>query len=245
MYFIIDLWHRTRTAHETKQDLAAAWLRLTGPSYKSLNAKPRFDSLNVTGVDTYGVTEHTGKYCEVTCDNETWLQPIYVRKHYTRQYLITDEFGRHIDIRLWDASIWAQTAKPVRHSYYLGYSGSKQHHHRARGAHGYHRIAQAMCDIPDEDIIEILTGAQLETIKIRNKSLCPGMKDYDFYERRGNNKYSSSKCWKDQTKAVRQFAKQKPGKGIVFNKIQRMPGEQIEPGEDLVRRLSQEIVKSA
>lgn len=245
MYFIIDLWNSTSSAYPTMLALAAAWLRLGSPRYGALNPNPRFDILNVTGNDTYSVLERTGRWYWSVCGEDRHLAPEYARRFYTRQYLVTDETGRHIDIRLWPASIWEQAAAPVRYSFWSFGSGSRPHAHREHGAHGYRRAAAAACSPLDEDAAILLTGAQQEAVKIRNRSLCPGMNDYDFYERRAHNKWAGSKCWKDQSRASRQFAKHKPGRGRGFNKMQRLNGRAPEPGEDLVLRLSRELVKSA
>lgn len=106
---------------------------------------------------------------------------------------VYDSDDRIIDIRLWDECNEVLFPKRSR-VYYCHNFGSKRHHHRVSGPSFLHR------DLRNRGKEE---GLSYKPSKVSAADA------WDICERRYFAVYSSSKSWKDQTKAKKQWCKHK------------------------------------
>lgn len=214
MYYVYDFANGWSYPFETKEELALWWRE----------RDHNFNELNVTGNDIF--VNH-------------WYKPILVGEvyfyistpeRYLRRFQVLDDDGRSIDIRLWPKFVW-EWQKPYK-SRYWGWSGSKKHGHRHSGPalwRGTRRSASISAS--DWDLIEeALPCPVMDRTAIRKKVL--DIDPYDCIEKRCC--CSKSKSWKDQCKARKQWAKQKPQKTT-------RPCQVSESGEELATRLMSEL----
>lgn len=225
MYYITDLYSGETYPCETEKALAIAWRR-RDPSLS-------FDQLNITGKDTYMMLVRTGNYYTVpaTDDRPAYLLPERKFQRFLKQYLITDEHGRHVDIRTWPKHILNAEPSPVH--YWFGRSGAKRHFHRLSGPSGFRRNFRLLDDNSLRDELEDIKPV-LDKTRVRPSAVHGDVITYDWYELKANAKWQSSKAWKDQCKARRQYQRH----GAEYTHNRRLPGES---GEDLAARLSKEL----
>lgn len=118
-----------------------------------------------------------------------------------RRYMVYDQMGRVVDIRTWDmAHILAPKSRSQR-----VYTGKRDHEHRLSGP--AMRRNQMRRQTETERFCPV-TGYPIPPV--RNTA------DWDlssYYAKKFMSKYSGSRCWKDQAKSGRQFAKHSPVRG--------------------------------
>ena len=213
-YYIHDLKNHKYIPFESKAELADWWIRRFG--------RTNFDELNVTGNDTFAVRLYN---CDYT---------YFERLVSLRRYMILDaETGRSIDIRNWHIErferIHRQYNWPI-------YNGSKNHLHRKGTAPMVRRTVRAEECVNDEycteDLCAIDFGNVLKRLQAKPSHFA-GFDPWYFCDKAHANDYSSSKCWKDQSKSPKQYWKHKKG----FGKMQReeqeisLEGDREEEGE--------------
>ena len=170
--------------------------------------------LNVTGKDSYFQKEWTGEYYFVPPD-DTFSGGFFKKYHWVkhlRRYLVTDETGRHIDPRTIKSSSAAKTKKNPELEWSLNcMPGSKQHWHR-QGGPSMHR-SQLRCEQEPAELVD----CDDEPVKpVRNHSGVRrprgsmGDDIWWFYDKKGSRGYYMPKCWKNQTKARRQWQRHDP-----------------------------------
>lgn len=176
----------------------------------------------------------------------TWVKRDgeYVRDYITkyerciRRFQVLDEDGRSIDIRNWSYAIWHPVKKKSTH-WHFPCNGFRSHWHRVKAPSGYRRLLAARSMVLDEDDLSLLTPAQVNAILPQSKSeLERYVTSYDWYDERVASSWKSSKCWKDQCKAPRQYARHKARENPVRKYVP-------EDGWDLAARLSEELCPSA
>ena len=189
MYYIHDLYLNKFYAL-TQEQLVTWWKR------KFPHMDTRFDQLNMTGNDTIACYENRVVHDKANGTDETVTE----RHEYLRRYMVTDDAGRAVDIRLWSDETWSYVPpKPV-------YSWGPYHSH---GSHrvsgpsmkmGTLRMAQDEPDMDGHKPIVDRTG-------VRNKILMSPLDTMEYYDRRHAHGYYADKSWKAQTRGKRQYAK--------------------------------------
>lgn len=222
MYYLVDLKEKKTTPFSTKLDLL--YYRFSKPErrplwYNSNEIIPRmmdFAELNVTGKDTaIGMERVPGKFWFF--DGTTF--PCYEKVATLRRYKVTDVQGRSIDIRTWLQEIALVKSGKYRPTHKMADSkqpayrrepcgqGHKHHFHRVGCPTMWHRsLAEAM----DEE--DLVLDAEVQPVRDHSGIRRRGIKDetsFERVERRASRSWTCSKCWKDQSKAGRQWAKNK------------------------------------
>lgn len=222
--YLIDLHQDTTVPFPGQDELAAWWIHQYGLD---------FSQLNVTGNDIVTVPARTVAVWTKR-DGEYVRDYITKYEQYTRRFQVLDGDGRSIDIRNWSYATWHPVRKkPGR--WYFPYNGSRPHWHRVKAPSGYRRLLEARSMTLDEDDLSRLTAAQAHAVLPHSKSdLERYVSSYDWYDDRVARSWKSSKCWKDQCRAARQYAK---------HKSRGKPVREYAPedGWDLAARLSGEL----
>lgn len=153
-----------------------------------------------------------------------------------RQFQIRDEFGRPVDIRTWSDQTW-ETNQPAFDWGSFPHFG-KRHLHRVGGPKMRLQTLRTLINGVDLGDVEqaIVLDKSRPTRKSKDCS-CRWTSDTRRYWNRAH--VSPSRCWKDQTKAKRQYARHLPAPEI-------LPGKHA--GEDLAiiqARLGAGLVESA
>lgn len=217
MFYIHDLYKDDWTEFKSAESLAAWWIKKMGRD---------FSDLNITGNDCWRYSQWG------VLDN-------HFHGHVTglRRYQVLDEYSRSIDIREWSYSAWHP--KPISHKYFWGFSGKKPHEHRASGPSMHHATArQALNTVNLDDLFEEdLPIPEKDRTKLRRKAVLSTWDADGYYEDVHWKHYACSKCWKDQHKSRKQWGKREH--------IPRVYHEIPEPGEELVERMSRELLASA
>lgn len=223
MYYIFD--HKNDcfcASAETKLELLCTWARITHTGDFHPNFRKDFDftDLNVSGKDAKQESVLTGytPYC-FECNGKLFSGtfPIREMRPILRRYQVFDEADRSIDIREWKDEISAYSAgvRPAGNHDAAHIPAFRQEPCGAGRKHNSRRISspaftrdnlmalEDMADIPD-DIRPVV-----DHTCARNR----GMNRYsvwDAAEFKQNGKYGR-RCWKNSTKAARQWAKHKSG----------------------------------
>lgn len=224
MYCIYD--YATGNVHEfkTKEELILWW--------KKHNGVRNFDELNVTGADCH-MTETEMFYdinSQAYVTTRTPLSPPVIKR-----YVILDEDGRHIDIRYWDDALW-EVKKPcvsLKERYPELYSGKKRHRRRHKGAAFNHRDRRDYVSLDENDLPE---NFSIQNV-IRSKPLS-SITSWDCAEKRMTNKNTKPKCWKDQTKCNRQYARHKDRKKP---SLEKLPEHNMSSSDNQLRLILQEV----
>ena len=161
-----------------------------------------------------------------------------------RRYQVFDDEFRSVDVRLWpeaDPKLWAKTALSARSSYSSFWrfrSGSKQHQRSLTGPAMAHSTSRQNTDCVDyEELYDFgLPVPEKDRSAVRRKVLISdgdyaGYLDDGWYRQRGSN---CSRSWKDQYKSRKQWGKHR--------NVPRISQEVPENGEDLVARLTAELI---
>lgn len=212
MYYIVYLPTGDYYLCNTKLEVISIWFTRIHcfDLYDSDDTKALFKELNVTGNDTVKVTWFDDKTYE-----------------YLRPYQVLDENGRSCDIRTWMEEIeMFQKGIKVRPLSKVCKMGEvpryrvdpicgirKRHSHRALGPTMWKRAMQEieglnlyMSSVESEDGLCSIKY----NVKFRDRGI--GVDTiWDGYESKWHNRYSSSKCWKDQTKARKQWGRRAKG----------------------------------
>lgn len=202
-YYLYDLYQQQGAAQsswadnpmrfDTKEELLAFWYVHCGYAW---------ENLNVTGNDINTYPE--SHYIETTPGGLPLVRYLYAP--YLRRYLITDEAGRHQDIR-----DWSQEIKPLpRKSNFYGLyaSGSKQHWRRASGPSMWRRTARAADEAAHQEDVD----PEERVPPVRNKAVLSWLDQDGAYEKHYFSRHS--RCWKDQSKAGCQYRRHaRAGKG--------------------------------
>lgn len=212
MYYIVYLPTGDYYLCNTKLEVISIWFtRIHNLGrYDSEDTKTLFKELNVTGNDTMKVTWFDDKTYE-----------------YLRPYQVLDENDRSCDIRTWteeielfrkgiSAHLLSKVVKKGEVSRYrvdpiCGIR--KGHSHRSQGPAMWKRSMQEIeglnlytCSVEGEDELP----STKYNVKFRDRGI--GVDTiWNGIESKWFNKYSSSKCWKDQTKARKQWGKRAKG----------------------------------
>lgn len=216
MYYIIDLATDARYACGTKIDVIWRYARLAeySPFRHVVSPAMHFDNLNVTGRDTRIERVRAGyRYVDDI------PIPVYTESVWLRRYQVVDDAGRSIDIRAWKAEIAAIEAGDYyphvkRHEHVPIFrrepcvSGRKQRSHRIGLPAMWKASLQDTLDNENDDLAEYV--AIRDHTKPRNRGISIG-DGWDVYGRRLYAISHTSKCWKDQSKSGRQWAKHKRG----------------------------------
>lgn len=214
MYTINDLRTGSSTRYASILEFACAWLEICAMAMRGcIPARGRlldclsFRDFNPTGKDAYRVDAVVSRRICRGEDGSRTIVPVYETAYKLRRYSVTDDAGRYVDIRAWPEAVWERAAKTYDYSWILVANGARCHAHRLHGASGYLRAARAAGERPDPELAAVLTGAQLDGISVKGRDLVPGADCVDWFERRFAAKHKSSKCWKDQAKASRQYGR--------------------------------------
>lgn len=229
MYYLVDLKEQKTEVFKTKLDLL--YYRFSKPEHGPLWYNPNetiprmmdFLELNMTGKDTVtGMEKVPGKF---------WFYqgttfPCYEEVATLRRYMVTDEQGRSIDIRTWLPEIAlvksgkyrpthkkANAKEPVYRREPCG-QGRKQHSHRVGYPAMWHR---ALAETLNEE--DLALDAEVRPTRDHSGIRKRGIKDetsFERAERRASRSWTCSKCWKDQSKAGRQWAKHKKAQNSRF-----------------------------
>ena len=229
MYYLVDLKENKTIPFNSKLDLL--YYCFSEPEHHPLwwapdEIIPRmmdFIELNVTGKDIVtGFEKVPGKF---------WFYggtafPCYEKVATLRRYMVTDEQGRSIDIRTWLPEIALVKSGKYRPAHKTAVSkepayrrepcgqGRKQHFHRV-GCPAMWRCSLAEAMDGEDLALEADVRPMRDHSGIRKR----GIKDetsYERAERRASRSWTCSKCWKDQSKAGRQWAKHKKAKNGRF-----------------------------
>lgn len=223
MYYIFD--HKNAcycAASETKLELLCTWARIThtGDFHPNFRKEFDFSDLNVSGKDIklesvfVGYTPYCFKH-DVKLFTETL--PIRETRSILRRYQVFDDADRSIDIREWKDEISAYFAgvRPARNEHATRIPTFRQEPCGLGRKRNGRRISfpaftkdnlmalEDMVDIPDN------IRPVVDHTYARNR----GMNRYstlDAAEFKQNGKYGR-RCWKNSTKATRQWAKHKRG----------------------------------
>lgn len=218
MYYIIDLQNNVSYPCRDKLDVLERWQRVTRGSYSiylTHSVPLDFSQLNVTGKDCCPVDECVGKYWD--SKNELFWNS-YVRVMRLKRFQVVDSDGRSIDIRAWKPEIALANAGhypakpskehiPVFRREPAGW-GRKVHGHRKGGCAMWRASMRELFCGNDDELAEF--QPVIDRSKSRNRGFSSGA-GWDAVERRHNAGWASSKCWKDQSKSGRQWAKHKRG----------------------------------
>lgn len=214
MYYIIDLATNARYACDTKLDVIWRYAVLCDCRMRYAAALTlSFDNLNITGHDIRMVRVPVG--CQ-EIDGDFYT--VYERQPYLRRYQVVDDADRSVDIRAWNDEIDAfragersarkyDTHEPVFRREPCG-QGRKQRSHRIGLPAMWKTSLQDTLNNENDDLAEYV--AIRNHTKPRNRGISIG-DGWDVYDRRLCGIWHSSKCWKDQSKSGRQWAKHKRG----------------------------------
>lgn len=208
MYYLVDLLTKERSKFKTKEGLVFAWHTIYMHNVnqyffmqKSFSlADGLFDELNVTGRDCYIVRTFSD-----------------LPERRLRRYQVLDEQGHSIDIRQWmpifqkiaeahtpweyrEGYLAPKAAEPIR-------SGFVRHNHRYRLPTlqiQARRDALYVIDFDELDQVPLYNRT-----KVRNKTYDEEC-SWDKVERKVRNRFGK-KNWKDQSKAIKQWAKHRAG----------------------------------
>lgn len=219
MYYIIDLINNYTLKFSDQKAVCFWWIRTNG--------RNNFSDLNVTGHDTVTRKEMCGS---------TWYAglgyvPNYRHTSYLRRYQVLDDQFRSIDIRRWPEEVWEMPK--YGYSWSIFSSGSKNHTHRVSGPSGHRRNLRdkANTEYSRDEAKEIYVIR--DKSDVRNKTVMRSGDAWDYYEYAHAKHWTSSKCWKDQFKNPKQYAKHKS-----FHRAGKATSEST---EDLVARLNAEL----
>lgn len=218
MYYIIDLQNIVRYPCHDKLDVLERWQCVTRgsyPIYLTHGVPLDFSQLNITGKDCCPVYERVGMYWEPK--NECFWNS-YVRVMRLKRFQVIDSDGRSIDIRTWKPEIALANAGhypakpskehiPVFRREPAGW-GRKVHTHRKGGCTMWRASMREVFCGDDDELTEFRPVIDRSKSRNRGFSFDAG---WDAVERRHNSSWTSSKCWKDQSKSGRQWAQHKRG----------------------------------
>lgn len=188
-YYVKDLIKNILIPFDSETDLARWWRRINGLKY---------DNLNMNGKDTHTVRT-IQYYPTLSVRTETLLRPYMIIEAHT---------NRIIDIRNWHIETFPEPKYSYHH--YYG-SGRKNHYHRKGAA------PLMMNTLRNEDKIKDFDPDDYEGNIIKQLRSKPSHFNktcaYDYAETAHHHDWSSSKCWKDQCKAPKQYWRHKKGFG--------------------------------
>lgn len=214
MYYIIDLATNARYTCDTKLDVIWHYAVLCDCRMRYAAALTlSFDNLNITGHDIRMVRVPVG--CQ-EIDGDFYT--VYERQPYLRRYQVVDDADRSIDIRTWNNEIEAfragerparkhDTHKPVFRREPCGYGRKRTACRVGLPAMWKASMVEAF-DYADDEPLEY--AIILDHSKPRHRGFTVGA-GWDAYDDRYHAIWHSSKCWKDQSKSGRQWAKHKRG----------------------------------
>ena len=227
MYYLIDLQEKKSVKEFfTKMDLLIHWAKVVNnlwgwrfQEHFLRGNKIDFSALNITGKDTLKKFMPTGKYYVSPFTGLPAKEYDYVSVQ--RQYQVLDDFGRPVDIRLWTDEI-----RMIESGLVNPYENKGISHHlpefrrepALEGAkpHGHYRhLPKMMIQYAthvaaaefEDDLYELnLTAKQIQQCKPRVRH---NVVDADFsIDNKICNLYGR-KCWKQQSKNYKQWAKHK------------------------------------
>lgn len=154
-----------------------------------------------------------------------------------RQFQVRDEYGRPVDIRTWPHQVW-KTSPPAYDLGSIPRFSKKKHIHRITGPKMRRQALRTLANDTDlGDVEQIIVLDKSRAARKSRDCTCGRASDTRRYWNRAH--VSPSRCWKNQTKAKRQYARHLPAPEI-------MPGKHA--GEDLAiiqARLGAGLVESA
>ena len=216
MFYLKDMSDGKLIGFETPQSLARHWTVKFG-----LNS---FEELNVTGKDTI----NSVSYCGSTTTKDGLVLPIYKTVVCLRRYQVLDDTGRSIDIRTWPENYFTSKTKR-RYTYF--FTGYKRHHRRSSGP----SLQMCLLRTSDPDMEGIMPV--LNRTSLRKKAIMSVDDWYDYYRHDAERGYYKPRSWKNQTKSRHQWSRKRSKRPACL----LFP----ESGEDLARRLTDELVKPA
>ena len=219
MYYIKDLRNDLTLTFPDQKAVCFWWTRTQG--------RNNFSDLNVTGHDTVTRKE----MCGTTWYAGLGYVPNYRHVSYLRRYQVLDNDHRSIDIRNWPDDCWDMPKYGYGWSIFA--NGSKNHVHRVSGPSGHRRTlrAKAKAESFRDEVNEI--PVVRDKSKVRAKTVMGSGDAWDYYEFAHAKHWTSSKCWKDQHKNPKQYAKHKS--------YHQAEVKTSETTEDLVARLNAEL----
>lgn len=210
-YYVKDIAQNVYIPFESAIDLARWWLKINGDNY---------DNLNMNNNDTYVIRMVNYVDCCITI------------KRYLRRYMVIEaKTNRIIDIRDWHIENMPLPKYTYKRWYH---SGAKCHSHRKGSAPMFRKTIRNEHLIDDVDDAEY--GNIIKTLKSKPSHFAK-TDAWDYCELAHHRDWASSKCWKDQCKAPKQYWKHKKDFG-------KYPHIKEETTEDMIQRLSKEIVSS-
>lgn len=210
MFHIYDHSEKTYKDFKAEVDVACWW----NTHFRGM----RFDELNVSGRDINMVTVQAGTHMASIC-GELREFPTYKTIPVLRRYQVFDAAMRSIDIRLWSDSIWEHVPQ-VSPMCSRWQSGSKPHYHRTAGPALWRRTLRMRADTVSSDELQEdgLPVPMYDRTAYRHGYNFRTADIWDFYEEKADAKLCSSKSWKDQTRARKQWAKHKSGPCRTYRK---------------------------
>lgn len=122
-----------------------------------------------------------------------------------RQFQVRDEYGRPVDIRTWPHQVW-KTSPPAYDLGSIPRFSKKKHIHRITGPKMRRQALRALANDTDlGDVEQIIVLDKSRAARKSRDCTCGRASDTRRYWNREH--ISPSRCWKDQTKAKRQYAK--------------------------------------
>lgn len=209
-YRLIDLYTGKEVKFDEKRSLLFYWGQYIGRSVSKRFALD-FEMLNVTGKDISTEPFFIEAHAPL-------MRPTWQMHRVTRRYQVFDDEGRSVDIRKWSTEI-----ADVESGKYVPWTRSsssketftfrrgpvpyirKQHAHRLGTESFFHASLIALEEKPLEDT-DISPVIDHSSVRKRGRKL--KFESWDNAEMKANNKWNR-RCWKDSSKAPRQWAKHK------------------------------------
>ena len=193
-YYIKDLIKNILIPFESELELAYWWRRINGINY---------DDLNMNGHDTRIVKT-------VIYDPTVVWSWISRTETMLRRYMVIEvTTNRVIDIRDWHIERFPTPKYSYGH--YYG-SGRKNHSHRKGCASMMRRTLKEEHKLNDIDLLDIDEVNLIKQIQSKPSHFAK-TNAWDYAEKAHWTDWSSSKCWKDQCKAPKQYWRHKKGFG--------------------------------
>lgn len=175
-----------------------------------------FSELNVTGKDLKLTAVHTGGYIQVFgC-----ILPEYRKTLVPRRFQVFDCDGRSVDVRLY-THMELSAVKPC-HSVPSWMPGAKTHYHRVSGPAMHHRSLQQAFDDSYTDELHAIGLVPMRGDGAMRRKVASSRRTLSRFSRGAGNFHDLS--WKNQSKAVRQWARHK--KGSCSLRHSSMPGQE-------------------
>lgn len=219
MYRIIDLTTgKTLAVCADRAHTLLAFLRLSSRINSNWLLRGRqlnFDLLNISGKDILFRWERDGY---VWSEALQTMVPKTKKVCYLRPYQVLDEWDRSVDIRLWkdditdiNAGNWPTHHKKPEHMPRYRVDpcgwGHKYHVHRQNSASMmFQQLKQQDADVHDD---KSEFNPIVDKTSVRRRVTKGEL--WDSYDDKNAAKWRSSKCWKDQSKSPRQWARHKSG----------------------------------